>query len=142
MARYLGNDFVLPILDPNNTPWFASGELQIQFCAECDVAQHPPEDVCVRCRGTHLEFRALPGEGTVESAVEVHFPVHPLLAERVPYNVAVISLDGAAGCNAIGNVVNLGSGEVEIGQRVRAIFEEATDPNTGQQLLIPQWEAI
>jgi uncharacterized OB-fold protein len=84
----------------------------------------------------------VPGEGVVESAVEVHFPVHPLLADRVPYNVAVISIDGAAGCNAIGNVINLGPGEVAIGQRVRAVFEEATDPNSGDRLLIPQWEAI
>ena len=84
----------------------------------------------------------MPGEGTVESAVEIHYPVHPLLKDRVPYNVAVISIDGAPGCNAIGNVVNRGSGEVEIGQRVRAVFEEVTDPQTDQKLLIPQWEAI
>lgn len=142
MARYLGEDFLLPVLDPHNTPWFTSGTLQVQFCRSCDQAQLAPEDVCRACRSHDLEFRALPGEGTVESAVEVHFPVHPLLEDRVPYNVAVISLDGAPGCNAIGNVVNKGSDEVEIGQRVRAIFEEATDPNSGERLLIPNWEAI
>ena len=142
MARYLGEDFLLPLLDPTNTPWFTSGRLQIQFCADCDRGQHPPEDVCVACRGTNLEFRAMPGEGTVESAVEVHYPVHPLLKDRVPYNVAVISIDGAPGCNAIGNVVNRESNGVEIGQRVRAVFEQATDPNTNEKLLIPQWEAI
>ena len=84
----------------------------------------------------------MPGGGRVESAVEVHHPVHPLLADRVPYNVAVISIDGAEGCNAIGNVVNRGPGDVEIGQRVRAVFEEVTDPETGDRILIPQWEAI
>lgn len=142
MARYLGDDFLLPVLDAHDTPWFTKGSLQIQFCQDCESPQHPPEDVCVGCRGTRLEFRTMSGEGTVESAVEVHFPVHPLLADRVPYNVAVVSIDGAPGCNAIGNVVNLASGAVEIGQRVRAVFEEATDPNTGTKLLIPQWEAL
>ena len=142
MARYLGDDFLLPVLDPNNTPWFTSGSLQVQCCNDCGAQKFPPEDVCVQCRSTNLEFRTLPGEGTVESAVEVHFPVHPLLKDRVPYNIAVISLDGAEGCNAIGNVVNRGSDEVEIGQRVRAVFEEATDPNSGTKLLIPNWEAI
>ncbi len=142
MARHLGDDYLLPVLDPDNTPWFTSGRLQVQFCSDCNAAQHPPEDVCVSCRSTHLEFREMPGEGTVESAVAVHFPVHPLLKDRVPYNVAVISIDGAPGCNAIGNVTNKGAGDVEIGQRVRAIFEEATDPNTGEKLLIPNWVAI
>lgn len=142
MPRYLGDDFLAPVLDPDNEAWFKSGELQVQFCTRCDAAQFPAEDVCLACRGTDLEFRTLPGEGTVESAVEVTFPVHPLLAERVPYNIAVISLDGAPGCNAIGNVVNRGANEVEIGQRVRAIFEEATDPQSGEKLLIPNWEAI
>ena len=64
------------------------------------------------------------------------------LPRRVPYNIAVISLDGAPGCNAIGNVVNRGANEVEIGQRVRAIFEEATDPQSGEKVLIPNWEAV
>jgi uncharacterized OB-fold protein len=142
MTRYLGDDYLLPALDPTNSPWFTSGSLQIQCCIDCDSAQHPPEDVCVQCRGTNLEFRTMPGEGTVESAVEVQHPVHPLLKDRVPYNVAVVSIDGAEGCNAIGNIINRGSGEVEIGQRVRAVFEEVTDPNTNETLLIPQWEAI
>ena len=142
MARYLGDEFLLPVLDPHNRPWFTSGRLEVQFCTACDRAQFPPEDVCTACRGHDLEFRSLPGEGTVESAVEVTFPVHPLLADRVPYNVAVVSLDGAPGCHAIGNVVNRGPGDVAIGQRVRAIFEEATDPTTGESLLIPNWEAV
>lgn len=142
MPRYLGDEFLLPVLDPHNTPWFTSGELMVQFCVGCGDSQFPPEDVCKSCLGQELEFRSLPGEGTVESAVEVTFPVHPLLKDRVPYNVAVISLDGAPGCNAIGNVVNRGPGEVEIGQRVRAIFEEATDPSSGETLLLPNWEAI
>lgn len=142
MSRYLGDDYLLPVLDPDNEPFFTSGELRVQFCEDCGHAQFPPEDVCLGCRSTNLEFRTMPGEGTVESAVEVHFPAHPLLKDRVPYNVAVISIDGAAGCNAIGNVVNVDSSSVEIGQRVRAIYEEATDPSDGRTILIPNWEAI
>ena len=142
MSRYLGDDFLLPVIDQHNKDWFTAGEVRVQFCNACNAAQFPPEDVCTQCRSYDQEFRTVSGEGTVESAVEVTFPVHPLLADKVPYNVAVISLDGAPGCNAIGNVVNKGPAEVEIGQRVRAIFEEATDPNTGDTLLIPNWEAI
>ncbi|MEM8498541.1 MAG: OB-fold domain-containing protein [Pseudomonadota bacterium] len=140
--RYLGDSFLLPALDPDNKDWFTSGQLHVQFCNHCDAARYPAEDVCFQCQGSDLEFRAISGEGVIESVVEVQHPVHPLLADRVPYNVAVISLNGAPGCNAIGNIVNSDEVDVSIGQKVRAIFEEATDPESGEQLLIPNWKAI
>ena len=49
------------------------------------------------------------------------------------------SLDGAPGCHAIGNVVGCEPGDVSIGDRVRAVFEDATAPG-GEALRIPQWE--
>ena len=82
----------------------------------------------------------MPGTGKVESAVLVHHPIHPALKERVPYVVAIVSVDGAPGCNVIGNVVGCSPETVEIGARVRAVYEEATDPESGEKLLIPQWE--
>ena len=54
----------------------------------------------------------------------------------------VMKSAGAPGVNVQGNVVNCPAEDVEIGQRVRAVFEEATDPATGQALLIPQWEPL
>lgn len=140
MRRHLGDDFLLPRLTPNNTPFFTTGSIQIQFCEDCDHAQHPPDDICYACRGTNLAFRTLPGTGRVESAVLVHHPVHPALKERVPYVVAVVSVDGAPGCNVTGNVVGCAPEAVEIGQKLRAVFEEAEDPSSKQKLLIPQWE--
>ena len=141
MARHLGDDFLQPVLDPSNTPWFTSGEVTVQFCDDCDAAQHPPEELCRGCGSTALAFRALPGGGTVESAVVVEHPVHPGLVERCPYVVAVVSLDGAPGCNAIGNVVGCAPGDVAIGDRVRAVFEEARTPG-GELLRIPQCERV
>ncbi len=139
MSRYLG-DFVLPTLTPNNRPFFTAGSIQIQFCEDCGHAQHPPDDLCYACQGTNLAFRACPGTGHVESKAVVHHPVHPALAERVPYVIAIVSVDGAPGCNVQGNVINCPPESVEIGQQVRAVFEEARDPATNPKLLIPQWE--
>jgi len=70
----------------------------------------------------------------------VHHPIHPALKDKVPYVIAIISVDGAPGCNVQGNVVGCPPESVQIGQKVRAIFEEAEDPQTKQKLLIPQWE--
>jgi hypothetical protein len=140
MSRYLGDGWVLPTLTPHTTPFFTAGSIQIQFCRDCAHAQHPPDDVCHACQGTRLEFRATPGTGRVESAVVVHHAVHPLLKDRVPYVIAIVSVDGAAGCSVQGNVVGCAPESVQIGQKVRAVFEDATDPATGMRLRIPQWE--
>lgn len=140
MTRYLGDDFLLPSLTPNNTPFFTAGRIQIQFCEQCNHAQHPPDDLCYACQGTDLAFRSMPGTGRVESAVLVHHPIHPALKAHVPYVVAVVSVDGAPGCHVTGNVVGCPPETVKIGAPVRAVYEEATDPASGQKLLIPQWE--
>ncbi len=140
MERHLGPDWILPILTPHSTPYFTAGSIQIQHCDDCGRAQHPPEDVCRSCQGTRLSFRAMPGTGRVESAAVVHHAVHPGLADRVPYVIAIVSVDGAPGCNVQGNVVGCAPDAVAIGQKVRAVFEDATDPATGRALRIPQWE--
>jgi uncharacterized OB-fold protein len=140
MTRYLGEDFILPSLTPNNTPYFTAGTIQIQFCDDCGHAQHPPDEICYGCQGTSLSFRACEGTGTVESFARVHHPLHPALKDRIPYLIAIISVDGAPGCNVQGNLVNCPTDGARIGQRVRAVFEEAVDPVTGTALKIPQWE--
>ena len=142
MARYLGDDFLLPTLTEYNEPFFTAGSIQIQFCQDCGHAQHPPDDICYACNGANLAFQACPGTGTVESCALVHHPIHPALKEHVPYVIAIISVDGAPGCNVQGNVVNCPADSVAIGQRVRAVFEEAEEPRTKQKLLIPQWEPM
>ena len=142
MSRYLGDDFLLPYLTPNNTPFFTVGTIQIQFCEDCGHAQHPPDDICYACQGTNLVFAPCPGTGRVESCARVHHPIHPALKERVPYVIAIISVDGAPGCNVQGNVINCPAESVEIGQKVRAVFEEAEDPTTKTKFLIPQWEIV
>ena len=82
-----------------------------------------------------MNYQELAGTGVVESAVTVWHAAHPALVDRVPYVVAVVSMDGAPGCNAIGNIVNAQPGQVEIGQKVHVVYEQA-----GENLQIPQWE--
>lgn len=140
MPRLLGDDFLVPSLTPHNKPYFTAGSIQIQFCKDCGHAQHPPDDLCYACRGKNLEFRAMAGSGRVESAVVVHHSVHPALKTKVPYAVAVISVDGAPGCNVMGNVVGCAPEAVKIGDRVRAFFDEVKSPQNGETLKIPNWE--
>lgn len=144
MSRYLG-DFILPEINRHNEAWFTSGKLQVQRCKDCNHLQHPPDDACYNCAGMNLGWRQLTGTGVVESAVVVRHPTHPALVDKVPYVVAVIAMDGAPGCNAIGNVLNTDPEAVRIGDKVSVVFERADQPagqHTEDGMLLPQWELV
>jgi len=140
MTRFLGDDWLLPALDASNRDYFTAGALMIQACRACGHAQHPPEDLCRACGSHDVGARPSAGRGRVEGVAVVHHAVHPLLEPRVPYAVALVSIDDAPGVNLLGNVVNAGPSELRIGTRVRVVFEEVVDPDSGERLLIPQWE--
>ena len=103
MSRYLGDEFPLPPLTPNNTPYFTSGSIQIQFCDDCNHAQHPPDDVCYACQSWNLSFREMPGTGRIESSAIVHHAVHPALG--VTDHAVVIRQRAAHVGSAVAHVV-------------------------------------
>ena len=142
MSRALGDDWLLPALDAKNRAWFSSGELALQACTRCAAVQFPPEDACRSCGSFALGTRKSAGRGLVESVAVVHHAVHPLLRLRVPYAVVLVALDDAPHVRLLGNVLNRAHDQVAIGQRVRVVFEEVKDPESGERLLIPQWEAL
>ena len=139
MARILGDEWVVPLLDDHNRAFFTAGRIVLRACADCGVVQHPPDEVCGACQGTRFEDLPSAGLGRVESVAVVHHPVSPVLAEVGPYAVVVVSLDDVPGVHLIGNVRGVEPEAVEIGQELRAVFEEARGAE-GEALLIPQWE--
>jgi hypothetical protein len=96
--------------------------------------------VCHGCQGTSFGAHECNGKGRVESVAIVRHPVHPALADAIPYAVVVVSLEDAPGVNVIGNVVGSAPEDVTIGASLRVVFEELDDPETGDALKIPQWE--
>ena len=140
MSRYLGDDFLLITLTQKNETFFTAGTIQIQSCDDCAHTQHPPDDICYACHGSNLSYKTCEGTGKIESLARVHHALHPALKDKTPYVIAIISIDDAPGCNVQGNVVGCAPDVPQIGQKVRAIFEEADDPVTGLKLKIPQWE--
>lgn len=139
MTRFLGDDWLLPVLDERSRTYFTAGALMVQACRDCGHAQHPPEDLCRACGSHDVGPRRSEGRGRIESIAVIHHAVHPQLKPRVPYAVVLVSIDDAAGINLLGNVVNAEPSELRIGARVRVVFEEAVDPDSGERLLIPQW---
>ena len=142
MKRVLGDGWVLPALDALNRPFFTAGVLTLQQCARCQHIQHPPEEVCESCQSFELGPFASAGNGRIESVAVVTQAVHPLLADRVPYAIVLVSVADAPGILIAGNVVGKAPDAVRIGDRVRVVFERARDPRSGEDLAIPQWEVL
>ena len=85
----------LPRLPPgrDDAPWWEAlrrHELVVQRCAACGVWRHPPAPLCARCHATSCGWEPVGGRGRVFSYTWVHHATHPALAERVPYNVALV----------------------------------------------------
>lgn len=139
MTRVLGERWAVPTLDAHTRAFFTSGVLALQRCRRCAYIQHPPEDVCASCQGFDFDHFASAGIGRVESVAVVTQAVHPLLAEQVPYAIALVAVADAPGVLIAGNVVGREPDAVRIGDRVRVVFEDATDPHSGEALTIPQW---
>lgn len=142
MSRVLGDEWALPALDDSNRAFFTAGVLTLQQCRSCSHIQHPPEDVCEACQGFEFAGFESAGRGRVESAVIAHYAVHPLLADRVPYAIVLVSLHDAPGLLIVGNVVGNAPDGIRIGNEVEVVFEDTTDPETGERLLIPQWRIV
>lgn len=132
-------DWTLPRVSGLNRAWFTTGELAVQECPACGTRQHPPEEICHACAGLTLTTTALPPEGTVHSFTVVDHAVDGTLNRSVPYIVVLVSLDAAPELRVVGNLLDVPVDDVTIGLPVHAVWQERTDPDTGEVLRLPQW---
>ena len=139
MTRYMPDEWAIPILDDLNRPFFTEGRLVLQACADCGTVQHPPEDVCHACHGSEFRRAETAGTGRIFTWAVMHYPVHPNLVDRIPYNVVLVELDDHPHVRILGNAVDLDGEAPEIGMPVQVTFEHIKDPVTGDELKLPQW---
>jgi len=117
-----------PPESPAGAPfWEASRERRftLPWCRGCEQALWYPRETCPHCHGTDIEWRPASGRGTVYAASVQHRPANPLMADRVPYVVALIELD--EGPRLMTNVVGCASDEVEVGMAVTVTWEALSD---------------
>jgi hypothetical protein len=132
--------FTAPPVDATTRPYWQAaleGRLVQTRCTGCGSFVHPPQPVCFSCQGTAFEWRELPGTGRIYSYTVVRHPLHPRLAEVVPYVSAVIELDGTQGAGArmLANVTDCDPEQVRIGDRVRVWFDRVSE-----SLALPRFE--
>jgi hypothetical protein len=109
--------------------WKAAAERRLVAarCEECGTLRMPPSPFCHRCRSQRVGWVELSGDGTVYSFTVVRRALIPQLEESIPYVVAVIELEGAAGVRLVSNVVDVEPDEVRIGMRVRVAWDDVRD---------------
>lgn len=103
----------------------ADGRLRVQRCNACRRWQHPPNPVCHHCLSREVSYEPVSGTGTVYSVTINHQPWFPHLAE--PYAVIVVELDEQPGLRFLSRIVGTAVTDVEIGLRVRVVFEPLGD---------------
>jgi uncharacterized OB-fold protein len=108
----------------------ARGELRIQRCTSCGLHQHYARLVCSHCGATTLEWVTASGAGTVHSFTVIRQHGVPPFAEHVPFPVVLVTLD-EPGARVLGAMPGVAPEHVHIGQRVRATFRAAHDPELG-----------
>jgi uncharacterized OB-fold protein len=128
-ATYFPEPVVQPVamndgLDAPYLEGVTRGELRVQRCRSCERFQWGPEWLCHRCLSDDLEWREVEGRGRIYSWERVWHPVHPALAEAVPYVVVVVELPDADDIRMVGNLLGDPEQEVVIGSEVEAVFEQ------------------
>lgn len=93
----------------------------VPACAMCGARRWPPGPMCPVCRSMETDWIPSSGCGTVYSWLVVHHPVNSVLADQVPYVIAMIDLD--EGVRVVGNVEGCDPGSVRAGMPVEVVFE-------------------
>lgn len=105
------------------------GELVGCKCTKCGTFRLPPHPFCFNCQSRGVEWVKLPGTGTVYTFTIIRHPLGPHLQEVVPYVAAVVNVDGTQGAGArmLLNLINVDVDKVQIGDKVKIIFDKLSD---------------
>ena len=75
-----------------------------------------------------LTYEQVSGRGVIYSWERSWYPVHPALAERLPYIVVLVELLDAGNVRMVGNLLGDPGQEVPISADVEAVFEDHEPP--------------
>jgi hypothetical protein len=120
----------MPRIEPSATPlsepfWEAtrSKQLLVQRCEECGAAVWYPRERCSSCLGDQLRWTESTGDGTVYTFNVMRRPGNPMMADEVPYVLALVDLD--EGYRVATNIVGCEPHEVRCGMRVEVTWDVA-----------------
>ena len=123
---YFGGRDVAPTPTADDAPFWANcaqRRLTFQKCRACGSLTHPPIGVCPRCQSTDRDWTEAPDLARVYSFTWIHTAAMESVADRLPYNVAVVEFPALPGVRLVTNIVDGKPGQLAIGDRVALVWE-------------------
>jgi uncharacterized OB-fold protein len=114
----------LPLATPTSRPFWEGlrqGEVRLQRCRACASWIFYPRSNCPTCLSRDLEWRKVAGTGRVHTFTISRTPTAAFFADEVPQKLAMIELDEGVRLNS--TLVDVSEDEIEIGMRVKPVFE-------------------
>jgi len=124
-------DKPLPVATPTSRPFWdglRDGVVRIQRCKACEGWVFYPRSHCNHCLSRDLEWVDVTGKGTLHTFTLARVPTAPFFADELPQRLAVVELD--EGVRLTSTLVGVEPGAIEIGMRLRPVFETAGDGET------------
>jgi len=119
-----------PIPTSTSKPFWdglARHQVRIQQCRACQSWIVYPRVICPRCWAPDLDWKAIPGTGTLYTFTICRRPTHPLFADEVPQLLAVVQLD--EGPCLTSTVVNVDEADIRVGMRLKPFFDDIAGRN-------------
>ena len=135
--RWFPHDMPTPAASRETLAWWqaaAEHRLLVQRCADCGDTRMPPGPLCPRCRSFNCGWQEVSGRGTVYTYTVVHRAYVPSLADKVPYVIVVVELEGAGGARLLSNLVDADPAAVHVGMAVEAVWDDL-----GPGLAVPRF---
>jgi uncharacterized OB-fold protein len=136
--RFFPDGMPPPLADATTLPWWqaaAQHRLVVQRCTSCQRTRLPPAPVCPGCRSADADWQEVTGRGEVYTYTLVHRPI--AAEQKLPFAVAVITLEGAGGVRIISNLVDVSPEDIEIGMPVELVWEDMSP-----DLAIPRFRPV
>ena len=122
----------MPRMEPQPTAltapfWDATREqrLLVQWCEECDAGIYYPRWACPTCLGGDLTWKESTGRGELYTFNVLHQAANPMMADMVPYVVALVELD--EGVRMLTNIVDTPHDDLKVGMAVTVAWEPLSD---------------
>ena len=98
-----------------------SRQLRFQRCDACGAAVWYPRLRCPTCLSENLSWTDSSGAGSVYTFNVMRRPGNPMMADEVPYVVAIVDLD--EGYRMLTNITGCAPEAVACGQRVQVAWD-------------------
>lgn len=128
-----GPTMPVPAIDPDTREfWEACRErrLVVQRCKDCGSFRFAPAPICYECHSWEYELVQSEGVGEVYTWTITHRPIHPAVANAVPYNTVVVRLLDCGGAMITSNLIGVANDAIHAGMRVRVEWDEINEEVT------------